>query len=503
MALLGLALFLSILSADACKQRDTTVFYRKKADIVLFIVYSNATIFNTAGRAPVPITVSPSKPPMNTTTTTHAISHYLSGSKPHGTNASDAIVVPESIEGSPQIPLSCLRPDVTCTLQTTVTKIIATKTVPNAIPVGATQSMETGTLVERNYNSTAEVIKTNSPSQTSTESDASPSASTISREKPAFSYDPIKITTSSSETGNVASHSSTTSGSLNALSVLESALSAFTTISPSFHTVEASSSSPDQSSGWIYFPFPTEIGDASFHTEQRPNDKSTSERTQSMSATYASSPASTTLSSVTSLTSSDEQPAPHFTLQPTSDEELPKTESISSAGDSASRSGTSLTYSPLQSTSTKPSATASSPSQTVLAFGSLTVTAGAVSTLSQVVSLGSTTLSAGGAPATLEQGEVLSYATGGLVVANPSGAMQSMSTVASPQETGQDASGELPVVVQQPALSESSSETTSAADAASTGSSETAGDSSNGSERLVRANWMALVVSVAFMLLVV
>ena len=503
MALLGLALLLSILPADACKQRDTTVFYRKKADIVLFIVYSNATIFNTAGRAPVPITVSPSKPPMNTTTTTHAISHYLSGSKPHGTNASDAIVVPESIEGPPQIPLSCLRPDVTCTLQTTVTKIIATKTVPNAIPVGATQSMETGTLVEGNYNSTAEVIKTNSPSQTSTESDASPSASTISREKPAFSYDPIKITTSSSETGNVASHSSTTSGSLNALSVLESALSAFTTISPSFHTVEASSSSPDQSSGWIYFPFPTEIGDASFHTEQRPNDKSTSERTQSMSATYASSPASTTLSSVTSLTSSDEQPAPHFTLQPTSDEELPKTESISSAGDSASRSGTSLTYSPLQSTSTKPSATASSPSQTVLAFGSLTVTAGAVSTLSQVVSLGSTTLSAGGAPATLEQGEVLSYATGGLVVANPSGAMQSMSTVASPQETGQDASGELPVVVQQPALSESSSETTSAADAASTGSSETAGDSSNGSERLVRANWMALVVSVAFMLLVV
>ena len=503
MAFLSLALFLSILPADACKQRDTTVFYRKKADIVLFIVYSNATIFNTAGRAPVPITVSPSKPPMNTTTTTHAISHYLSGSKPHGTNASDAIVVPESIEGSPQIPLSCLRPDVTCTLQTTVTKIIATKTVPNAIPVGATQSMETGTLVEGNYNSTAEVIKTNSPSQTSTESDASPSASTISREKPAFSYDPIKITTSSSETGNVASHSSTTSGSLNALSVLESALSAFTTISPSFHTVEASSSSPDQSSGWIYFPFPTEIGDASFHTEQRPNDKSTSERTQSMSATYASSPASTTLSSVTSLTSSDEQPAPHFTLQPTSDEELPKTESISSAGDSASRSGTSLTYSPLQSTSTKPSATASSPSQTVLAFGSLTVTAGAVSTLSQVVSLGSTTLSAGGAPATLEQGEVLSYATGGLVVANPSGAMQSMSTVASPQETGQDASGELPVVVQQPALSESSSETTSAADAASTGSSETAGDSSNGSERLVQANWMALVVFVAFMLLMV
>ena len=88
-------------------------------------------------------------------------------------------------------------------------------------------------------------------------------------------------------------------------------------------------------------------------------------------------------------------------------------------------------------------------------------------------------------------------------MANPSGAMQSMSTVASPQETGQDASGELPEVVQQPALSESSSETTSAADAASTGSSETAGDSSNGSERLVRANWMALVVSVAFMLLVV
>ncbi|KAM0689874.1 hypothetical protein Q7P36_010746 [Cladosporium allicinum] len=482
MALLGLALLLSILPADACKQRDTTVFYRKKADIVLFIVYSNATISNTAGRAPVPITVSPSKPPMNTTTTTHAISHYLSGSKPHGTNASDAIVVPESIEGSPQIPLSCLRPDVTCTLQTTVTKIIATKTVPNAITVGTSQSMETGTLVEGIHNSTAEVIKTNSPSQTSTESDGSPSASTTSREKPVFSYDPIKISTSSSEAENVASPSPTTSGSLNALSVLESALSAFTTISSSFHTVEASSSSPDQSSGWIYFPYPTEIGDASSHTEQRPNDKSTSERIQSMTATYASSPASTTLSSATSLTSPDGEPALHFTLQPTSDEELPKTESMSSTDDSESQSGASLTYSP-------------SP----------------INNLNKTITTRKLTnpddprirLSHSGAPVTLEQGEVLSYATDGLAMANPSGAMQSMSTVAAPQETGQDASGELPVVVQQPAPSESSSETTSAADAASTGSSETAGDSSNGSERLVQANWMALVVFVAFMLLMV
>jgi hypothetical protein len=104
---------------------------------------------------------------------------------------------------------------------------------------------------------------------------------------------------------------------------------------------------------------------------------------------------------------------------------------------------------------------------------------------------------------TLDQGEVLSYATDGLVVAKPSGAVQTMSTVAAPKETGQDTSGELPEVVQQPAPSESSSETSSAADAAGTASSETEGDSSDGSKKLIQTKGMALVVGVVFVFLVV
>jgi hypothetical protein len=441
---------------------------------------------------------------MNMTTTTHIMPQYLSGSKPDDTNVSDAAVVPESIQYPPQVPLSCLRPDVTCTLQTTITKIIATKTVPNAIPVGSTQSMEIGTLAEGNHNSTTVVIKTDAPSQTGIDPDGSSSASETSREKPVFSYDPIKISTSSSETDFVAILSPTTSGSLNALSVLESALSALTATSAAFATVEVSSSSPDQSSGWIYFPFPTKMSDISSHTHEQQTDGSTSETTEPTGATHVSSITSTTATPTTSLTSPNEEPAPYFTLQPTSGEELPKTESTSSTADAASQSGASLSYSPLHLTSTTPSSPAGSPTQTILAFGSLTVIAGAVSTLSQVVSVGSTTLSVGGAPATLEQGEVVSYATDGLVVAKPSGVIQSMSTVAAPQETEQNSSGELPEVVQQPAPSESSSETTSAAGAvSSTDSSEAEGDSSNGSKRFVQANGISLVVVVGFVVLVV
>jgi hypothetical protein len=432
-----------------------------------------------------------------TTTTSHDTSQYLSGTMSYGTNVPDAIVVPESFHNPPEVPLSCLRPDVTCTLKTSITKIIATKTVPNAIPTETTQSMETGTSAGENHNSAIEAIKTDAPSQTKIGSDGSPSAS---KEKPAFSYDPIKISTSSTETDNIASPSPTTSGSLDALSILESALSAFTTISSSFHTVGVPSPSPDQSSGWIYFPFPTVPSGSISHTREQQSDTSTSETNEPMSTTHVSSTASVITSPATSLMSSDNEPEPDFTLQPTSDEQLPKTESTSSTADYASQSGASLTYSPLQSTPTSPSPSANSLTRTILAFGSLTVTADAVSTLSRVVSVGGTTLSAGGAPATLEQGEVLSYATDGLLVANPSGVVQSMSTVAAPQETGQDASGELPEVVQQPAPSDSSSETTSAADATSTGSSESEGDASNGSKRLVQTNGMALGVIVALVI---
>jgi hypothetical protein len=430
---------------------------------------------------------------MNMTRTTLAISQSLSVTKPHGTNVSGVIVVPESVDHPPQVPLSCLRPDVTCTLQTTITSIIATKTVPAVIPSGP--SLETA---DGGYTNTTEVVKTDASSPTSIGSYSFTSASTSPREKPVFSYDPIKITTSLTKTENVASPSPTTSGSLNALSVLQSALSALTTISSSTTAVETSSSRPDQDSGWIYFPYPTVASEASSYTQEQPISKSTSEGTQSISATHASSPASATTNSATSITSSDEGPAPHFTLQPSSDDGLPRPESTSSTTNPTSHPGPSLTYSPLQPTSTPPSPSTSSPIQTILAFGSLTIPTDAVSTLSGVVSVGSTTLSSGGAPITLDQGEVLSYATDGLVVAKPSGEVQSMSTVAAPQETGQDASGELPEVVQQPAPSESGSETTSAADTTGTSSSETEDDASNGSSRQIRGNRMALAVGVVF-----
>ena len=79
--------------------------------------------------------------------------------------------------------------------------------------------------------------------------------------------------------------------------------------------------------------------------------------------------------------------------------------------------------------------------------------------------------------------------------------MQSMSTVAAPPEqTGQETSGELPVVVQQPAPSwDSGGETTSAADAAGSGSGEVeGGDASSGSKIMTQANSIAFAAMVAF-----
>jgi len=100
----------------------------------------------------------------------------------------------------------------------------------------------------------------------------------------------------------------------------------------------------------------------------------------------------------------------------------------------------------------------------------------------------------------------LSYATDGVVMADPSGAMQAMSTVVAPlEQTGHETSGELPVVVQQPAPSgDSGGETTSAADAAGSGPGEVeVGDASSGSKSSVQAKGMALAAIVAFVGLVV
>lgn len=534
MAHLGLALLLWILPTDACKCDTTAGYHTNVNNIdVLRPVYGNATTTNRAGRVPVLITGSLSKNVMNTTETSHAVPQQLSGTAPYSTRVTEDIVAPESVnEPPPQVPLSCLRSDVTCTLKTTMTKFIATETVLGTVPVGSPRNMETGTL-EGGHTYVTEDVDTTASSPTSTGYDGSgaysliendctagltcgagsvtsevsitctsASTSTTSKEKPVFSYDPINTSTSLTETDDFASPKPTTSASLNALSVLESALSALTTTDTSSSSTaqDVSSMSTVQGSQSMHSPLPTEASDTSPRTHGDQHDKPTSEATDSIRTIHIPPSVTTITSSATSFASSNEEQAPHFTFQPTSDEDLPATESKFSTTDYTSQSRASLTYAPLQSTSTT-----LSPSQTTFAYSSLTVTAGAVSTLSQAVSVEGTTLSAGGAPVTLGQGEVLSYATDGLVVAKSSGFMQSMSTVTIPEQTGRETSGELPKVVQLPAPSDSSSETTSAADATSTKSSEEDSDSSNGSQSLERTNGVAIglivIVSLAMLVL--
>ena len=431
------------------------------------------------------------------------------------------IVVPASVNEPSQVPFSCLRPDVICTLKTTMTKITATETVAGTVSAETSQNMETGTLAESGHTYVMESMETAGSSPSSTgDGDSSAgsliqddstrglasggesvtsqvattctaaSPSTSSKEKPVFSYDPINTSTGQTETDDLASPMPTTSGSLDALSVLESALSAFTTTQGAF------SISTVQSLGPTYFPLPTGASDTLSHTHEEQNDISTLQVTEPGRTTHASPVATTTTSSVTSFTSSNEEQAPHFTFQPTSDGEMPKVKTTSSTTHHTSQSGASLTYSPLESTSTAPSPPAISSTQTILAYGSLTVTAGAVSTISQVISVGGTTLTEGGAPVTLGQGDVLSHATDGLVVAKPSGVVQSMSTVTTPEQTVRETSGELPEVVQQPVPSDSSSETASAADAAGTGFA-------NGSKGPLQSHGMALTVAVAFVILMI
>jgi hypothetical protein len=75
-----------------------------------------------------------------------------------------------------------------------------------------------------------------------------------------------------------------------------------------------------------------------------------------------------------------------------------------------------------------------------------------------------------------------------------------MSSVATPEQTGLGASGELPEVVQQSGTSESSSEASSTANAVST---DSAGEAESGSRRLIQMNGMALTVVVTFVLLMI
>lgn len=463
MAFLGHALLLLILPADACKQCDTAAgCHSKSSNNMIHLVYGNATRPNTAGRAPVPITVSPSKLPANMTRITHGTPQDLSGAEPHGTNVSNAVIVPESINNPPQVPLSCLQPDVTCTLKTTITSTVATKTVPDGIPIATSRDVETGSLAEGGHITATGAVKTDTPSPTDIRSDGSsadgpvrdscttglasaggsvtkelsatfsgPSVSTTSREKPVFSYDPINAFTSSTKTNDLVSSHPTTSASLDALSVLESALSALST------TVEISSSGSGQGSSSMFFPSSTEASDASSHTKDLPHDGPVSETTAFLTATYASSSASTIASLATSAISSDEEPSLHFTPWPTNDGQL----SVTGSTSSNTELEVSLTYSPLQSITTTPSTPASS-----------------------------------------------------------SGGVQSMSSVATPEQTGLGASGELPEVVQQSGTSESSSEASSTANAVST---DSAGEAESGSRRLIQMNGMALTVVVTFVLLMI
>lgn len=138
----------------------------------------------------------------------------------------------------------------------------------------------------------------------------------------------------------------------------------------------------------------------------------------------------------------------------------------------SSHEGPVFSYSPTESsldptpTNTKsPSPSQDATSQILLTAGSLTITAQAASSESHATVVAGTTLSIGGEAITLEQGDIISLGSDGLVIAN-STATQLLGTVTShgKPSTETEASNGLPGVVQQPeptASVRSSSTTTS------------------------------------------
>jgi hypothetical protein len=333
----------------------------------------------------------------------------------------------------------------------------------------------------------------------------------------------------------------TTSGSLDALSVLQSALSHQDTAEP-----RPGSIGIDLGSGSVFFPLPTQASDAESPMAASQTKEGTattaipagvilsaSDSDVALSlgtddaaiinptrTTYVSLPEATISSLLSSIGSSDE------TDQQT-------TSTIASHDNSAhfsSQSGSTFIYSPLSPTSTQshasdttiapqpptepPPASSQDPAHpTLLAFSSLTIKASPASDLPSALIISGKTLRPSGEALTPPQGEVLSYATSGLVAMDSSGGTQLLSTISVQNHTLESSStGMSSEVVPLPsviALSQpvdedsssasSSSDTNGEASAtravSSTGASETGSEVANGGGRpVVRSTAVALVM---------
>jgi hypothetical protein len=339
-------------------------------------------------------------------------------------------------------------------------------------------------------------------------SGSSPTAVT-GHEPPLFTYDPITSLADPETTvgDNTAVLDPTTSGSLNALSVLESAMSQLSTAEPTSDTHESIVINIS-SSEVVFFPLPTkttgaQVSELPTHTGEDPDPTASSTGVllsasgsdvvlsigtngvaviNSSHTSYVSLPEATISSLLSGGGQAYEPSTPSSLLEePTSgtapateiDPNLPITSQTSYAGSSFS-------YSPLSPSliSTGAEDKPASPTQTLLAAGSLTTTADAVpTTLSSAALISGTTLSAGGPAITLPQSQVVSFAPDGtgLVVVHPSGGGSQVLSIISVTSSSHhkphatETTSELPsVLVQQPGTGSSGGVSTTSTSEATT-----------------------------------
>jgi hypothetical protein len=303
----------------------------------------------------------------------------------------------------------------------------------------------------------------------------------------------------------------TTSGSLNALSVLESALSHVDTTKPAPGSIGI-----DLGSGSVFFPLPTQTSDAKSPTTTSRSAEDAATTALPVGVILSASGPEAALSlgtdgvAVIDLTRTTFVSLPEATMSMLlsrieSADETTLTESHTSSSASKSHTSNTFIYSPLSPDSTQthasdttaapnpstkaPSAISQDPAApTLLAFGSLTITAFSTPNLPSALIISDKTLRPSGEALTLPQGEVLSYATSGLVVIDSSGGAQALSTVTTQNYTlgssGTGISSELlalpsVVALSQPVDGDSSSSSSSSSDMNGEASATKAAASSN------------------------
>lgn len=409
---------------------------------------------------------------------------------------------------------------------------------------GPTESIEqdgTTTIVRQPQQSVDTTLSEGANDVPTSVSSSHAPAPIASNSKPLFTYDPITSLIDVT-TKNPAFSDSTSSPPLDALSVLESALSSLNGAVSSTKADEASSIAVVVGSETIMFPLPSQAPNTKHPThlseaQRQPESEKTSqgilltasnsdialsigpsgaavvEPSRTTSVSLPGPAISSLLSSAASaeLTPSSSGPQALGTQEPSTATSPRPAESISA----------SFRYSPLDSypiSTSTPSTThlsVSSPANSVLqAAGSLTFTAHQAGSLpvSHAASVAGTTLSIGGEAVTLSGSHVLSLATGGIVLSITSRETSLMSTVTAHEPTSSktEASNELPGVVQwQPESTESSSsigsnegDATSTADEA--GVTELGSGTSSYVKRIVQeTRVIALLVLFVLMILLI